>query len=98
MNSEITAIILEALNDIESDIPLIEDQIDETPLYGAQGILDSLDLVNLIVAIESMINDKLNFVITLADEKAMSQKRSPFQSVGSLAQYIDDIMQEHTNG
>jgi acyl carrier protein len=62
-----------------------------TALFGAQSVLDSLGLVNLIVGVEQRIADDLDLPITLADEKAMSQRNSPFRTVDTLADYILSI-------
>jgi len=66
----------------------------DTQLFGEGGVLDSLELVNLIVAFEQKIQSDLGFAITLADEKAMSQKRNPFRSIESLADYAIMLLKE----
>lgn len=63
-------------------------------LFGEGGVLKSIELVNLIVAVEQAVEDEFNVFLTLADEKAMSQKRSPFRTIGALAEYIEKRMQE----
>jgi D-alanine--poly(phosphoribitol) ligase subunit 2 len=65
-----------------------------TILVGQGSQLDSLGLVNLIVMIEDAIDDDLGFAITLADEKAMSQKESPFKTVETLISYTSSLIQE----
>ena len=64
----------------------------DTPLFGKGGGLDSLGLVNLIVAAEERIQEAFDTTISLADERAMSQTSSPFKTVGSLADYIAQLM------
>ena len=59
-----------------------------TLLYGQEGKLDSLGLVNLILAIEERLLDKYNKNISLADDKAFSEKTSPFSNVSILAEFI----------
>lgn len=66
----------------------------DSRLYGAGGLLDSLGLVRLIADIEEEIYQKTNQTITLADEKAMSQKNSPFKSIISLSDYIEKLLTE----
>lgn len=66
----------------------------ESVLFGPSGRLDSLGLVDLILAVEQKIAEELDVAVTLADEKAMSQKRSPFRTVGSLADYICHLLDE----
>jgi acyl carrier protein len=61
---------------------------ESTYLIGSGSLLDSLGLVNLIVDLEQRLADEYGISITLADERAMSQKHSPFRTVGSLAEYI----------
>ena len=58
-------------------------------MFGSDGFLDSLGLVTLLVNIEQKIEASFNMTITIADEKAMSLRRSPFKSIGSLVQYLD---------
>ena len=65
-----------------------------TVLLGAEGILDSMGLVSLIVAVEQDVEDEFGKEITIADAKAMSQKNSPFRTVGSLVDYIEILLNE----
>jgi D-alanine--poly(phosphoribitol) ligase subunit 2 len=60
-------------------------------LYGRQGVLDSLGLVSLLAAIEQALEDEYGVQVTLADERAFSQARSPFRTVASLAEYIHGL-------
>jgi D-alanine--poly(phosphoribitol) ligase subunit 2 len=67
---------------------------EETPLFGKDGVIDSLGLVSLIVMIEQAIEDELGVSLILADEKAMSQKTSPFLKVSLLVDYICRVTDE----
>jgi acyl carrier protein len=64
----------------------------ETQLLGSQSILDSMHLVSLIVAIEREVEETFGVALTLADERALSMKASPFRSIQSLADYIGMLM------
>ena len=68
-------------------LALGQELAEETTLFGRDGVLDSMGLVTLIVAVEQAIEDKYEASPGLADEKAMSQARSPYRTVGSLADY-----------
>ena len=59
-----------------------------TPLFGKNGVLDSLSLVRLISDIEEDYYNLTEKEIVLADEKAMSQSSSPFLTVDTLSDYI----------
>ena len=66
----------------------------DTILYGKNGTLDSLGLVNLIVAAEQRIEEDFGIPISLADERAMSQEKSPFRTVDTLVNYIALLLEE----
>jgi acyl carrier protein len=67
---------------------------ESTSLLG--GPLDSVNVVSLIVELEEEIADCCGVSITVADDLAMSQQRSPFRTIGSLADYIQGLMTECT--
>jgi acyl carrier protein len=66
----------------------------ETQLFGRGSKLDSLGLVNLIVLVEEKTADTFGKSVTIADEKAMSQKNSPFRTVQTLAEYLFSLLKE----
>lgn len=71
--------------------------LDETTrLVGDSRLLDSLGLVSVLMDIEQQVNDTLGVNIVIADERAMSQQRSPFRSVGALADYVQMLIHEQT--
>ena len=65
----------------------------EAQLYGPGSSLDSLELVNFIVAVEEKIEEVSGKTVRLVNEKAMSRKSSPFKTVGTLAEFIDELLQ-----
>jgi acyl carrier protein len=87
---EIADAILDAVRALNlSRMP--EHQVDVKPdarLFGPGSPLDSLGLVSLLIDIEDALRDR-GLDISLSDEHAMSQSRSPFRSVQALAAYID---------
>lgn len=64
----------------------------ETLLFGAMSALDSLAFVSFIVAVEERIFEKCGVQVSLVDEKAMSLKNSPFRTIGTLTEYIEEIV------
>ena len=77
---------------IENEITVNLELGEELKLFGGEGLLDSLGLVNLIVSIEEAIEDKFDKSIILADEKAMSRRTSPFSRVSYLVDYIFELI------
>jgi D-alanine--poly(phosphoribitol) ligase subunit 2 len=59
----------------------------DTSLFGPTGLLDSVGLVSLVLAVEQEISDLLGVSVSLADEKALSQRHSPFRTIGTLVDY-----------
>ena len=89
---QIAQLIFNAIDEVNQLLPEQEWLVKsiDTVLFGNKGKLDSLGLVNLIVDIEQKIEEAFEIPITLADERALSQKRSPFRTIGTLADYIEE--------
>jgi acyl carrier protein len=85
----------EAKESIESAAALNRDA--EAPLFGDGG-LDSLGLVRFIVMVEERLEDEADVQLTLASDKAMSRKSSPFRTLQALADYIDECLAETADG
>jgi len=99
MRAKIISMVYEAIDSIneQNDQDELIEKSENTTLFGKDSKLDSLGLVNLIVAVEQNIEDEFETTITLADERAMSQKHSPFRTVGFLADYIEILLEEKSN-
>jgi acyl carrier protein len=69
----------------------------DTQLFGQGSRLDSLGLVNLVVLVEEKTLDKFGRSVTIADERAMSQKNSPFRTVRTLSEYLFTLLMETGN-
>lgn len=90
--------VFRAIDELNDMLPAIK-RLEKTPdtvLYDSNGRLDSLELVNLIVATEQNVEDAFGVTVTLADERAMSQQKSPFRTVATLVDYISMLLSEQT--
>jgi acyl carrier protein len=96
----IVAAIYRAVDWINGELPSDRQLIKapETRLLGSQSVLDSMHLVSLIVTIEREVEDAFGVALTLADERALSMKASPFRSIQSLADYIGILIIDARNG
>tara|TARA_Y100000591_G_C21777109_1_gene668946 strand:+ start:362 stop:634 length:273 start_codon:yes stop_codon:yes gene_type:complete len=65
---------------------------DDTPIFGGKSSIDSLGLVTFLITLEQKIEDNLGKKITIADEKAISMKNSPFRDVNTLKNFISEKM------
>ena len=96
MKEKIKNILISILQDINEDLEdeMLINPTDNTKLFGEDGVLDSLALVSVVTDLEEEIHDKFDKHVTLADEKAMSQKNSPFSTVETLTEYIYKLIHE----
>ena len=76
-------------NDIE-----ISSVSSETRLIGSSGVFDSMDLVSFIVELEEAIEEIFDIEISLANEKAMSRRTSPFINATTLSTYVIERINE----
>lgn len=67
---------------------------EDTRLIGREAVLDSLGLVSVIVEVEQRLEERYGLTLILADERAMSQRHSPFRSVRSLTDYVCQRLEE----
>ena len=67
---------------------------EETVLVGANAVLDSLGVVSLIVEVEQRVEAEHSVSVTLANDKAMSQRNSPFRTVGVLTDHLVSMVAE----
>lgn len=63
-----------------------------------QGSLDSLGMVNFIVALEQLINEEMGVSVSLADDLIISEEHNPFHTVSILADNIDGLLMDHQAG
>ena len=71
-----------------------DQQLEVSPaakIFGDGSPLDSLGLVALLIDVEEILRDDLGLDVTLSDERAVSQRHSPFRTVGTLTAYIASL-------
>ena len=90
----ILKVVCEAVDELNETLAPGErlEKSEAAPLFGRDGRLDSLGLVNLVVAVEEKIRDAFSAEISLTDERAMSYRASPFRSLGAMTDYIAHAM------
>lgn len=60
-------------------------------LYGEGSSLDSVGLVQVVMAAEAHVADASGIDLVLASEAAMSRKRSPYRALRYLAEYAVEV-------
>jgi acyl carrier protein len=66
----------------------------DTVLLGEASPLDSLGLVNLIVAVEQAVEEEFGAPLSLLDEAQLQPEDSPLRSLGALADHLHARLQE----
>lgn len=95
MKNELSELVIDTAKSLGEDaIDSCEDFGVDTRLFGSEGLLDSMALVSLVIAVEQSIEDKFDRSVALADEKALSQSKSPYRTVGSLVEYAASRLAE----
>lgn len=94
--TDAVAIVVTSLNEVfaQEGTPPPASVTDETVLVGPDAVLDSMGVVQLIVEIEQRVEQTHGISITLANDKAMSRRSSPFRTVGVLADHVIETAQE----
>lgn len=69
----------------------------DTVLFGGQGLLNSMDLVELVLLTEQQIAKDFGRSILLSDQRAMSEEDGAFQTVRTLSDYILRLLNEGTS-
>jgi acyl carrier protein len=82
-------IVLASLKEVFTQIgtPIPDNLGEQTVLVGSDAVLDSLGVVSLIVEVEQRLEGEHSISVTLANDKAMSARNSPFRTVGVLADH-----------
>jgi len=70
-----------------------ETNVAEVRLVGPQAVLKSVGLVALLIGVEDRLRHRHGLLVSLMDEHALSQSRSPFRTVGTLADYLFELLQ-----
>jgi len=94
------ALVLAALAEHNASLPddeRVSSALD-TRLVGERGVLDSVALVGLIVLIEERVQRELGLALTVADDRAFSQEKSPFRTLGALCEYVELLVREARGG
>ena len=63
----------------------------DTVLVGTGRVVDSADLVMLLLAAEEFARDRMNAQFDWTSDSAMSEARSVLRSVGSLAKHLSQL-------
>jgi acyl carrier protein len=92
------AIVVASLAEVfvQSGMPAPKSITGDTVLVGKDAVLDSLGVVSLIVEVEQRVEAEHGVSVTLANDKAMSQRNSPFRTVAVLTDHLVAMIAEES--
>src|SRR5713226_4124129 len=96
MDERVLKAVYHAMDELNNQLPpgvSVEKSLD-APLYGASSKLESLDFVTLVMEVEEKINAEFGVDITIADEHMLSKQNSPFSSVRTLVEYLEELLKQ----
>ncbi len=89
MNSEeVKALIIEGVETALRDKDISQDVTGNFHLFGSGSVIDSLDLVGIVVSLEETIREKTGKEIEIVDETAIVSAVSPFRTVDSMTDHV----------
>ena len=90
VSEQVVTIIYQAIDEANEVRPKHEwiEKSREEQLVGTATKLDSLSLLNLVVAVEERVNEKFETTIDLSTLLALDPGSSPLRSVSTLAQHL----------
>lgn len=92
---EIQALVLETLQDfVETNGIEVDEVTPDQRLIGKSGIFDSIGLLNFLVDLEEMLEEKYDKGFNLSSERAMSRTTSPFLNPTELTKFILELDEE----
>ena len=91
---EIREAVYRALDEVNELLPSDEQltKSPETLLAGEQGGLDSMSVVNLVLATEDAVEAAFGVRVDLADQDAYPEDAYPLASVSALCGYLDKLL------
>jgi acyl carrier protein len=95
-DERVSKAVFSAVDELNTQLPAgvrVEKSLD-APLYGAGGKLESLDFVTLIMEVEEKINAEFGADITIADEDLLSKAKSPFSTLRTLIEYLEELLKQ----
>ncbi len=88
--AQVIELLLAVFDQFKKTLPL-QKQLKATPEMGlleGGADLDSLEILNFLIAVEKRIKEHFGVKVVIFNLNAISQKSNPFASLDSLADYI----------
>ena len=85
-----------AIDELNKQLPK-GSQVEKAPdaqLYSTEGKLESLAFLTFIMEVESRIQDEFGIELLLTDDNLLSKQKSPFATLGTLIEYLEQLVSD----
>lgn len=96
MKEQVFDIIKAAIDELNEELEYdeLKDVTPDTAIFGGESGIDSLSLVRLVVDVEAGVSEAFDTEVTLANEKAMSSRNSPYRNVAAFTDFVLDCLKD----
>lgn len=92
ISQEIVMLAIDEVNEMLDDGNKIG-VADDFPVLGGD-LVDSLTFINLVSAIEVLIEERTGKALSLVNDDVLSGEEHPFASVGGIVRYVEKALSE----
>lgn len=95
-SAQIREVVFRAVDAMNAELP-DDGQVSRNPdavLYGEEGVLDSLGLVDLAMHLQEGIIDQFDVALMVANDDALASAESPFRTIETLTVYIGELLEK----
>ena len=96
MDDRTLELVKSAVRDLSDELGYdsLREPSKDTVLFGGADGIDSLSLVQIVAEVERLAENQFAKRVVLADDRAMSRRTSPFRTVGTLAELLEERLTE----
>ena len=95
-SAQIREVVFRAVDAMNAEVSE-DSQVSKNPdavLYGEEGVLDSLGLVDLAMHLQEGIIDQFGVALMVANDDALASAESPFRTIETLTVYIGELLEK----
>ncbi|MEG3618602.1 hypothetical protein V5T82_09065 [Magnetovibrio sp. PR-2] len=94
IRDKVAGIVFEALEHSWAEYDHHEKASMDSAIFGKDSLLDSTALVSMVLDIEEHVEEVTGVTVSLLDEKAVSQEKSPFRNVSAMIEFVMSSIEE----
>ena len=95
-SAQIREVVFRAVDAMNAEVP-DDKRVSKNPdavLYGEEGVLDSLGLVDLAMHLQEGIIGEFGVALMVANDDALASVDSPFGTIETLTAYIGELLEK----